>query len=209
MMKIAVSYLKSKNSLAQTIKEIDQTSADYIHVDLMDGLFVPEKNIDLKNLTTVLKNHQKPLDIHLMVENPLLYIDSLRLLSPDYITFQIEIANVSACINKIKEHQIKVGLALKPSTNITSVLPYLNQIDSILVMSVEPGKGGQQFNESVIPKITELRKLQEKYPFTIHIDGGINEESIKKIPQVDLVVSGSFVCMADNYEKQIERLRCK
>ncbi len=208
-MKIAVSYLKSKNTQEETIKKIEQTSADFIHVDLMDGKFVEKNNIDLKLLAKLLKNTSKKLDLHLMTQDVEPYLEELKKLNPEYITFHIESScNVEKTIKQIKTSNIKVGIALKPNSQIDLLKPYLTELDQILIMSVEPGRGGQSFMPQIIPKLEEIRSLQKRYHFQINIDGGINEETIKQVKDhVDIIVSGSFICEAENYEKQIEKLR--
>lgn len=208
-MKIAISYLKSQYDRKETIKRIESTTADYIHVDLMDGRFVEKDNMDLENLFSVLKETKKPLDIHLMSIEVLQYIQELKCLNLAYITFHLEAPlKTLEVIKKIKEMGSEVGLAIKPNTPITELEPYFEQVDLILVMSVEPGLGGQKFLESSLEKLKELKKYQEDYHFSISIDGGINDMTIKKVrPYVDMVVSGSFVCESNDYEAQIKKLR--
>lgn len=209
-MKVSVSYLKSKYSKEQTIKLIEHTSADYIHVDLMDGGFVPTRNFELQETLTLLQNHTKPLDIHLMVFDPIIYISELAKLKPEYLTFHIEATkDIVKTIELIKRNNIKVGLSLKPSTNILELMPYLCLIDLVLIMSVEPGTGGQSFLPSSISRLQELLKIRESnnLNFQISMDGGINAETIKLVPKLDIAISGSYVCLSDNYEAQINNLK--
>ncbi len=203
-MKISVSFLKYQNSKAETINKILDTSADYIHVDIMDGLFVSEKNDDLDEFIVLLKNVSKPLDIHLMVLNPKKYIDKLQILKPEFITIPVEILNPLVYIKQIKNYNIKVGLAINPDTDIKILADYLNFIDLVLVMSVYPGYGGQKFIPSVINKIGNLKNKN----VLINIDGGINDETIKLVKDdIDICVSGSYIVLSDNYEEQIKKLR--
>ncbi len=203
-MKVSVSFLKYQNSKAETIQKISQTSADYIHVDIMDGLFVSQKNDDLDEFINLLKDCNKPLDIHLMVLNPLVYINKLKVLNPMFITIQAEILNPLVYIKQIKKANIKVGLAINPNTDISLLDNYLKYIDLVLIMSVNPGLGGQKFIEEVIPKIKKLKSKN----VLISIDGGINDETIKLVKEdVDICVSGSYICLSDNFEKQINKLR--
>lgn len=209
-MKVSVSYLKSKYSKEQTIKLIEHTSADYIHVDLMDGGFVPTRNFELQETLTLLQNHTKPLDIHLMVFDPIIYISELAKLKPEYLTFHIEATkDIVKTIELIKRNNIKVGLSLKPSTNILELMPYLCLIDLVLIMSVEPGTGGQSFLPSSISRLQELLKIRESnnLNFQISMDGGINAETIKLVPKLDIAISGSYVCLSENYEAQINNLK--
>ena len=201
-MKVSVSFLKYQTSKEETIKKIAATSADYIHVDIMDGLFVPEKNDDLDSFIALLKNVNKPLDIHLMVLNPQEYINKLQVLKPEFITIQAEINNPLEYIKLIKQYGIKAGLALNPDTKTDILNNYLNEIDLILFMSVHPGKGGQKFIPEVSKKISKYNNK------LVSIDGGINEETIKLVKDhIDMCVSGSYICLSNDYEKQIEKLR--
>lgn len=203
-MKVSVSFLKSLDSKEETIKKIDSSSADYIHVDIMDGIFVKEKNDDLDELISLLKKVNKPLDIHLMVLNPQKYIEKLKVLKPEFITIQVEILNPLVYLKLIKSYNIKAGLAINPDTKVKMILPYLNYIDLVLVMSVYPGKGGQKFITSVDNKLKEIPNNK----VLISIDGGINDETIKNVRSyIDMCVSGSYVCMNENFDEQIKKLR--
>ncbi len=208
-MKVSVSFLKRKESLTETIKKIEQTDCDYIHVDVTDGLFVPEKTGDIPKY---LQNTSKKLDVHLMCAHPLEYINIYKNLNAEYITIQVEINEDKEKLLKIiKEANIKVGLALNPETPLTEILPYLPYVNQVLVMSVQPGLGGQPFQTPAIAKIKKLNQIRQEnnYSFIINVDGGINEQTIKLLNNIglDMCVSGSFVCLADDYQKQINKLR--
>lgn len=207
-MKVSVSYLKSQYTKEETIDRIENTSADFLHVDLMDGKFVLNKNFILEEVISLLQNRKKPLDIHLMTEDVTEYIDKLSSLHPTMITFHIEShSDITKCIEKAKKYGMKVGLSLKPSTPIEELIPYLENIDLVLLMSVEPGRGGQSFLDESIMRLQELKKLKNE-KIMISVDGGINDQTILQVkPYVDIVVSGSFICEAENYEAQIEKLR--
>ena len=211
-MKIAVSYLKSKEDLESTIKGIDASSADYIHVDLMDGVFVENKNDDLSMHVNALKNASKKLDVHLMMQGQALLrgIETMSLLNPEYITIHSEIEDVEKYIEQIKKKNIKVGLAINPDTYIIKLRPYLKEIDKIIVMSVYPGKGGQSFLEKTITKLAVIKEIidDNKYNIDLEVDGGINEETIKQVqPYIDTAVSGSYICMSEDMEHQINKLK--
>lgn len=209
-MKIAVSYLKSKYDLKTTIDKILNTDAEYIHVDVMDGNFVENKTYDYQELESLLKDTKKPLDVHLMVENPIKYIIDYKNLKPEFITIHSEInQNIEDLIDLIHSYGIKAGISIKPKTSIEDIENLLNKIDNILIMSVEPGMGGQKFMDSIIYKIDVLNKLriENNYNYLISIDGGINNETIEKVKDVDFAISGSFICMSDDYQKQIDILR--
>jgi len=209
-MKVAVSYLKSKYDLKTTIENIEKTDAEYIHVDVMDGEFVENKTYLYSELENVIKNTNKPLDVHLMVKNPIKYIMDYKNLKPVYITIHSEIDNnLNDLIDLIKSFNIKVGISIKPKTSIESIENILEKVDNILIMSVEPGKGGQKFMNSIIYKIDILKKLrkEKKYNYLISIDGGINNETIKYVKDVDFVISGSYICMSDDYQEKINSLK--
>ena len=209
-MEISVSYLSSKYDKERTIQLIEGTDADYIHVDLMDGGFVPAKNFTVPEVISLHKDHQKPLDIHLMVFDPIIYIDELALLKPKYITFHLEATkDIVKTIERIKEHDIGVGLSIKPNTDLNEIMPYLSLVDLVLIMSVEPGAGGQDFLPASIHRFQELYDFREKnyLDFKIEMDGGINAQTIGLVPKLDIAVSGSFVCKSDDYQARIDELR--
>lgn len=209
-MKISVSYLSSYYSKEKTISLIEGTSADYIHVDLMDGGFVPNKNFTISEVLNLLKNHQKPLDVHLMTFDPIIYIEELSKLKPEYITFHIEATkDIVSTIELIKRNNIKVGLSIKPNTDILELMPYLTLIDLVLIMSVEPGAGGQGFIKESINRLEELTHIREEnnLSFKIAMDGGINQETIKELKYLDIAISGSYICKSNNYEERIKSLK--
>lgn len=209
-MKIAVSYLKSKYDLKTTIESIENTDAEYIHVDVMDGNFVENKTYEYEELESILKDTKKKLDVHLMVDNPIKYIIDYKNLKPEFITIHSEInQNIEDLIDLIHSYGIKAGISIKPKTSIEDIEDILDKVDNILIMSVEPGKGGQKFMDNIIYKIDLLNKLRKEkdYNYLISIDGGINNETIEKAKDVDFAVSGSFICMSDDYQEKINCLR--
>lgn len=209
-MEVSVSYLSSYYSQEKTIMQIENTSANYIHVDLMDGGFVPTKNFTINEVTRLLKNHEKPLDIHLMTFDPLIYINDLAKLKPKYITFHLEATkDIVKTIELIKRNNIKVGLSIKPNTDILELMPYLTLIDLVLIMSVEPGQGGQKFIYTSVDKLQDLLKIRKEnnLNFKISMDGGINDDTIKLVQGLDIVVSGSYICKSNNYEEKIKTIK--
>lgn len=209
-MKVSVSYLKSLYSKEKTIKLLEDTSCDYIHVDLMDGGFAGQKNFNIPEVLELLKDNKKSLDIHLMTFDPILYINDLKVLKPEYITFHLEATkDIIKTIAAIKNNGIKVGLSIKPSTDILELMPYLSMVDLVLLMSVEPGLGGQKFLPLTISRLKELIKIRSanNLNFLISVDGGINNETIKNVEKSDIVISGSYVCMKPNFDEQIKELR--
>lgn len=202
-MKLSCSYLSSDDK-EKTIKELNESKTDYIHLDIMDGIFVKEETLDFNTLRNYFYENKKKLDIHLMVKNVKLYTDLYSLLNPEFITFHIEVGNTLELINYIKNKNIKVGIAIKPNTNVEVLKPYIDKIDLVLIMSVEPGYGGQQFIEKTIEKITKIRNMKKN--IIISMDGGINKDNINKIKEkeVDMCVIGSYITKSNIKEKIIE-----
>ena len=208
-MEIAVSFLKSKYDLNDTLKEIDNTSANYIHVDLMDGEFVKEKT-DTEKVIASLKGTKKPLEVHLMMNEVSLHniLPSIYELKPRYIIVHAEIKDPKFFISDIKKHGIGVGIAINPDTLVSSISTYIKYVNEVLVMSVYPGLGGQKFIEETTAKLASLKELQKEKNFIIAVDGGINNETISKVDSLaDRVISGSYVCLNDDFENRIESLR--
>ncbi len=212
-MKVGVSFINSDYSLEETIKRIDESDADYIHVDMMDGIFVPEKNYEISDIKKMFKETSKKLDVHLMVCSPNKYIrDLAKIPSIEYIIIHYESHRRPIdVINMIRHTDKKVGIAINPETKVSHIVPLLNHIDEVLVMSVKPGKGGQKFMENVLYKVETLKELREEngYHYIINIDGGINADTISlaRDAGVDMVVSGSYVCKSDNYNERIKILK--
>ncbi|MDD4036000.1 MAG: ribulose-phosphate 3-epimerase [Bacilli bacterium] len=212
MVKISVSILSSKDSIIETVKKIDKTDAEYIHIDIMDGKFVSNKSFIFSEIKKISKYTSKKLDVHLMVENPSKYIKDYALLDTDYITVHYEIGNkLDDALKQIREVGLKCGISINPETNIESIYPYLDKVDLVLIMSVNPGKGGQEFIDNSLTKIEKLRDEinRRNLNVLIEVDGGINEEiSLLCIEKgIDIIVSGSYITNTDNYQKQINKIR--
>lgn len=213
-MKVSTSILSIKSNLSDNIKILDKSGTDYIHLDIMDGNFVTNKTWDYSDIKDILKDISTPVDVHLMVSNLDYYIDNFSKINPNNITFHLEATdNINKYINLIKEKNIKVGLAIKPNTDINLIIPYLEYLDLVLVMSVEPGAGGQKFIDSSCDKIKLLKEIKELYGYNyiIEVDGGINADTVKlvAIAGVDLVVSGSYITNSDDYKERIDTLKLK
>lgn len=207
-MKISASFLTIHEPIKENIEKLVQTDIDYLHLDIMDGKFVPNKTWS-KNEVEKFIPTTKPLDIHLMVEDVYSYIDQFSQLKPLYLTFHYEIENdIMELVNYVKQKRIKVGVSIKPVTPIEKIYHILPFIDLVLVMSVEPGKGGQAFQNETINKIQQLYTYREKYnlSYQIEVDGGINNDTIKKIKKADIAVVGSYITKG-NYEKQVDALK--
>lgn len=208
-MKIAASFLDIKEPKCEEVTKLDNLNIDYLHLDVMDGIFVENKTYNYQEFCDILKYTTKPKDVHLMVSDVKKYIDEFSKFKPEFITFHYEAASeVNSVINYIKDLGIKAGMSIKPSTNISEIVKYLDCLDLVLVMSVEPGKGGQTFIEESINKIEQLYTLREKenYKYLIEVDGGINDETIKKCSSADICVVGSFITKQD-YSEAIKKLR--
>lgn len=203
-MKVSVSILKEKNNIEETIKKINNTNASFVHLDIMDGTFTNTTSFKLNELLNI--NSKKKYDIHIMSTNLDYQIKEAIKLKPEFITFHYESTkDVLKYIKLVKDNNIKVGLAINPKTRIWKVKKYFDYIDLLLIMSVEPGMGGQEFKCSVIKKINKIKK--KIYNFLISVDGGINDKTIDYIKDnVDIVVSGSFITDSNNYDEQIDKL---
>ncbi len=204
---ISASILSIKENLKENIKILDETNIDFIHLDIMDGKFVQNKTWDIDDVKDLVLNTSKPKDVHLMVEDVKEYVDKFKILKPTYITFHLEVKqDILYLINYIKKQGIKVGISIKPNTDVSLLFPYLPLIDLVLVMTVEPGMGGQKFIESVIPKVDKLNELKKNYNYLIEVDGGINDTTISKVKS-DIYVVGSYITSSNNYQKQINNLK--
>ena len=208
-MKIAPSFLKIKEPKHEEILKLDKEDIDLIHVDVMDGIFVENKNYTPDEFIYLISNTNHLKDIHLMVSDVKKYVDGFKKINPKNITFHYEATtDVSGMINYIKSLGIEVGLSIKPKTEVKEIVKYLEYVDLVLVMSVEPGKGGQKFIEESTEKIEDLYRLREEYnyKYLIEVDGGINNETIKKCNKADICVVGSYITDG-NYSERIKELR--
>lgn len=211
-MKISASFLSIKENLIENINKLDNSKIDFLHIDVMDGIFVNNKSWNYEFFDRILENTKKNKDIHLMVSNVKEYIDLFKNFNPEYITFHYEASSdIVNIANYIRKFNIKAGLSIKPSTSVEEILPYLDSFDLILVMSVEPGKGGQKFINDSVDKINQLYKLREKYGYNylIEVDGGINNETSKLCNNADILVVGSYITNSNNYQEQINNISLK
>lgn len=208
-MKVGVSFLSSKD-IVRDLKILNDTDVDYIHVDVMDGKFVPKKTMPFKEMRHISDFTDKRLDVHLMVEDASKYIPLYAELNVEYITIHVEIdEDIEKDLKLIKSYGIKAGLSIKPDTKVSELVPYLPYVDQILIMSVEPGAGGQSFIPESENKINEARALLKSYNMNaiINVDGGVKDYTIKMCHNADMVVSGSYVVLSDNFQEKISSLR--
>ncbi|MEE1155496.1 MAG: ribulose-phosphate 3-epimerase [Acutalibacteraceae bacterium] len=212
-MKIAPSLLSCDFAkMGEEIIRMDKAGADYMHLDVMDGAFVPNITFGAPVIKAVKGLTQVPFDVHLMIDNPYDYIDDFVNAGADIITFHVESkSDISATIDKINATGVKSGLVIKPNTPASAVFPYLKDIYMVLIMTVEPGFGGQSFMADMLPKVAEIKAEAEKQGVDILIetDGGINEKTIQQCAKagIDVCVSGTGVFKADDPKKAIENLK--
>ena len=194
MKQISTSIL-SKEYKFINIEKLNNSNTDYIHLDIMDGKFVDNTFITKEELPKVIESCNKKIDIHLMVENPKEYIDICKGYDISYITIHYELDNFLELVNYIKDSGFKVGVAIKPDTDIEKIYDYLDILDLVLVMSVNPGYSGQTFIDSSEDKINKLREKIEKrnLDVKISVDGGVCDSVLDKIKNTDIIVSASFV----------------
>ena len=208
-MKISASFLSCKD-VVLGLKKLNDTDVDYIHVDIMDGKFVKPKTMPFREMKNIYKYTSKRLDVHLMVEDPKKYIPLYAELNTEYITFHLEVdQDIEECLKLIKSYSIKSGLSIKPNTEVKELIPYLPYLDMILVMSVEPGYGGQKFIENSTRKIEEVSELLKAYnsKAVINVDGGINLETKGYCSKADILTAGSYIVNSDDFQEKITSLR--
>ena len=207
--KLAASFLGSKNA-GSVLKKLNVTDIDFIHVDIMDGKYVKGKTMPFSELSTITYYTKKRLDVHLMVMKPLKWIDNLATLNVDSITVHLDIKDdLEKVIERCHLYGIKVGLAVNPDQEIESVYNLLDKFDKILIMSVIPGKSGQEFIPESILKLNALKEevVKRKLKTIISIDGGVNFLNIKDLKNADIIISGSTILKSDDYQDTITKLR--
>lgn len=202
--------------LSEEIKRIELSDADWLHFDVMDGVFVDNISFGEPVLSSIRKLVSIPIDVHLMISDPIRYVENYAKLGADIITFHYEAAaDVSAVIAKIHELGCRAGLAVKPATPVERVEPYINDLDMILVMTVEPGFGGQSFIPKTLDKISLVRSFANSSgrDVRIQVDGGINGETAKLVKEAgaDVLVSGSYLLKSQNMSETVKMLKsdCK
>ncbi|PIN69341.1 ribulose-phosphate 3-epimerase [Candidatus Woesearchaeota archaeon CG11_big_fil_rev_8_21_14_0_20_43_8] len=210
-MKIAPSILAADfKRLCEEIKAVEPF-VEWIHLDIMDGRFVPNITFGPDVVREVRKCTNLVLDAHLMVSEPEKSIEEFAKAGADYITVHIEACDVDACIKLIHAQGKKAGISIKPKTPVEEVLRFIKNIDLVLVMSVEPGAGGQRFMEDVMLKVRKLREQIDRLGLDVlvSVDGGIDQETVKAAKEAgaDVIVSGSYIFGSNDYEKAINKLK--
>ena len=198
-------------NMQDTIKLIDQSKAEYIHFDVMDGDFVPNLTFGPQFISNVRSFSKKIFDVHLMINRVGKFLDEYIKAGSDIITFHLEIdEDINELITKIKNNNIKCGIAIKPATPWEDLKPYLDNIDQIIIMTVEPGFGGQKFMDDQLSKITQLKKylVDNQYQIDLEIDGGVNFETGKKCIDAgaNILVAGSFLFKQDDLTQATNQL---
>lgn len=213
MVKIAPSILSADFSkLGNEILEVEKGGADFIHVDVMDGHFVPNITIGPLIVEAIRPITKLPLDVHLMIENPDQYIEAFAKAGADYITVHVEACrHLHRTVQHIKSFGVRAGVVLNPATPVDSIQHIIRDLDMVLLMSVNPGFGGQKFISEVLPKIREVKEMaiQKGVNIEIEIDGGVNPETAKLCMEegATVLVAGSAIYNESDYSKAISLIR--
>ena len=213
MRKIAPSILSADfTKLGEEIKAVEAAGADYIHIDVMDGHFVPNITVGPMIVKAARKITDLPLDVHLMIENPERYIDDFIEAGSDVITVHVETAtHLHRLLGVVRDAGIKAGAALNPATPLSSIQHVLHTMDMVVLMTVNPGFGGQSFIPAVLPKIEELKRIKDEkgMEIDIEVDGGINVENIAQVARAgaNVFVAGNAVFGSPNYAETIALMK--
>ena len=196
-------------NLERDIKRVEEAGADWLHVDVMDGHFVPNITIGVPVVKSIKKIANIPLDVHLMIENPEKYVEPFAKAGADILTFHYEaVKDIKSIIDLIKSFGMKAGMSIKPKTNPQEILQYLSDLDLLLVMTVEPGFGGQSFMSDCAEKLPIIKEnAHEK--LIIQVDGGINAETARicTLKGANSLVAGNYIYNSENIQKAIDSLR--
>ena len=213
MIKISPSILSADFSrLGEEIEKLDDACCDMAHIDVMDGHFVPNLTFGAPVIKWVRDRSGIVFDVHLMIDDPLKYIEDFRAAGADIITFHYESKNdPQEVIDAIKKSGAKVGMSIKPATGADVIFPYLDQLDMVLIMSVEPGFGGQGFMENSLPKLEAVKNeiIKKGLDIDLQVDGGINNETVVRVVKAgaNVIVAGSSLFGAPDFKKAVEEMR--
>jgi len=213
MIKIAPSLLSADfRNIEKDIKKVERCGVDLLHLDIMDGHFVPNITFGPMIVKAINECTKLPLDVHLMIENPDSYVESFVKSGADYLTVSLEACrHLYRTVSLIKSFDIKVGCALNPATPFELVKPVIKELDLLLLMTVNPGFGGQKFIESVLSKISQAKKFIEEHKLKtkIQVDGGINPQTAKLVKEAGatILVAGDAIFKSEDYCKVIQDLR--
>ncbi len=203
MIKLSPSILAADfANLGENIKKIDKAGAPYVHIDIMDGAFVPSISMGMPVVKSIRKVTDKVFDVHLMIEEPIRYLADFKDAGADIITVHEEAcSDLSATIAKIRELGMQVGVSIKPNTPVETIVPYLKDVDMVLLMTVEPGFGGQKYIDAVTDKIVELRRIVDEVglDIDIQVDGGVYASNVRTVLDAgaNVIVAGSAVFKDD------------
>ena len=209
--KVAPSLLSADFSkLGEEIRQLCKSGADMLHVDVMDGHFVPNLTIGPVVIKDIKKSSTVPLDVHLMMTNPLQYLQAFIDAGADRITLHIEMDDdIDDALDYLRQQGIERGICLKPKTKAEDLIPYLDKIDFVLIMTVEPGFGGQSFMTDQLTKISDVKKIIQNLPIDIEVDGGINDKTGALCVQngADILVAGNYIFKASDIKDAILKLK--
>ncbi len=204
-----------KNKLFEEIKLAEDSGAEYLHFDVMDGKFVPNISFGLDDLRKISASHKMINDVHIMIEDPDSQAIEFAKAGADIVTFHLEALPCLGCMTKtiksLHDHGTKVGISIKPGTKANTLEPFLKDIDLVLIMSVEPGKGGQAFMKSALRKIKYLRRLIDRHQYNvlIEVDGGINDitGALARQAGADILVAGTYLFGHNDFKERVNKLR--
>lgn len=199
-------------NLEREVKMINDSEADWIHVDVMDGVFVPNFSLGIPVVQAIKRHARKPLDVHLMIINPEQHVEAFRKAGADHLIVHVEVCNhLQRNIQQIKSLNCKAGVALNPHTSVGSLENIIEEVDLVCVMAVNPGFGGQKFIEHTFQKVDQIKKLiiQKGSQAKIEIDGGVNMQNSRKLLEVgaDVLIAGNFVFSDPNPRGIIQQLK--